>query len=173
MVSAATVGRADEQVAQYSYAISYPRFSLELARWTTSAEKDRRELFRRIAFNALTSATDDHERNHALVAESEHFRLSPAFDLVPQPGNTRRRMLGLVIGDFGALAVRKNLLSSLEQFQLTAAEANAVIDEVKRTIKNQWRRVFRKREVSEADIEKVAGCFDSTGFEMDPEEAGR
>jgi serine/threonine-protein kinase HipA len=88
MVSAGTVFQANEAAARYSYTGSYPRLARELSRWTVTGDQDRRELFRRVAFNSLASITDDHERNHALIAERTHFRLSPAFDLVPQPGNT-------------------------------------------------------------------------------------
>jgi len=68
MVSAGTVFLANEAAARFSYTGSYPRFARELGRWTVTGEADRRQLFRRIVFHALTSSTDDHERNHALVA---------------------------------------------------------------------------------------------------------
>jgi serine/threonine-protein kinase HipA len=165
MVSAATVFQADEAVAQYSYTGSYPRFARELARWTVTGDQDRRQLFRRIAFNALTSVTDDHERNHALVAHETHFRLAPAFDLVPKPSNTRRHFLSLVIGEYGALAIRQNLLSSADVFQLTREQANEIIDEVQQTVRGEWRVRLARREVSQEDIEKVSSCFDPPSFE--------
>ncbi len=168
MVSAGTVFQADEAVARYSYMGSYPRLARELSRWTITGDSDRHQLFRRVAFNALTSVTDDHERNHALVAEGPHFRLAPAFDLVPQPSNTRRRFLALSVGEFGALAVRRNLLSSVEAFQLTLAEANAVIDDVQQTVRNRWRDIFAQRGVSRQDVQRIEGCFDTTFFESDP-----
>jgi serine/threonine-protein kinase HipA len=165
MVSAATIFQADEAAAQYAYTGSYPRLSRELARWTVTGDRDRRELFRRIAFNSLTSATDDHERNHALVATETHFRLSPAFDLTPKPSNTRRRYLSLVIGEYGSLAVRENPLSRAELFQLTRERANEVIDEVQQTVRAQWRARLRDRDVGSEDVEKIAGCFDPEFFE--------
>lgn len=165
MVSAGTVAQADEQASRYSYTLSYPRFSRELARWTITGDADRRELFRRIAFNSLTSITDDHERNHALVAEGDHFRLAPAFDLVPKPGNTERRFQALVIGEYGALASRENLLSSAEVFQLTRQQANDIVDEVQHTVRAQWRGKLEAREVNAADIERVVRCFDPPSFE--------
>jgi len=167
VVSAATVFQADESAARYSYTGSYPRLARELSRWTITGQQDRRELFRRVAFNALTSVTDDHERNHALVAVGAHFRLSPAFDLVPQPGNTQRRYQALAIGDFGALAARQNLLSSVEAFQLSVAEANAIIDEVQNVVRSSWRQRCTARGVSEGDIARVEGCFDSAFFESE------
>jgi serine/threonine-protein kinase HipA len=165
MVSAGTVFQANEAAAQYSYTGSYPRLSRELARWTVTGDRDRRELFRRIAFNALTSATDDHERNHALVAESDHFQLSPAFDLVPQRGATRNRYLALVIGEFGALAIRQNLLSSAEIFQLTREQANELINGVQQVVRKEWRSRLADRGVSNSDIQRIATCFDPPSFE--------
>jgi len=168
MVSAATVFQADENAAQYSYTGSYPRFSRELARWTVTGDEDRRQLFRRIAFNALTSVTDDHERNHALLAPKAHFQLSPAFDLVPRPSNTRRQHLSLVVGDYGSLAVRENLLSKADDFRLTPEKANEVIDEIQQTIRTQWRARLLDRDVRAKDIDRVASCFDPKSFEDPP-----
>ena len=168
MVSAATVFQADEAVAKYSFTGSYIRFSRELARWTVTGDQDRRQLFRRIAFNALTSATDDHERNHALIADGAHFRLSPAFDLVPKPGNTQRRQLALIVGEYGALAARENLLSRADVFQLTRPEANDMVDEVQQVVRTQWHACIADRDVSAADIAKVAECFDPPSFEIAP-----
>jgi serine/threonine-protein kinase HipA len=168
MVSAATVFQADEALAQLSFTGSYPRLSRELARWTVTGDHDRRQLFRRIAFNALTSITDDHERNHALVADQLHYRLSPAFDLTPKPSNTRRRHLSLVIGDYGSLAVRENLLSAAEAFQLTQQHANDVINEIQQTVRAQWRTRLADRHVNKNDIDKIAGCFDPPSFEDNP-----
>jgi len=167
MVSAATVFQADEAVAKYSYTGSYPRLARELSRWTVTGERDRRELFRRVAFNSLASVTDDHDRNHALVAQGAHFRLSPAFDLVPQPGTTKKRYLALAVGEFGALAARQNLLSSIEAFQLSLPEANDIIDEVQAVIRAGWRESCVGRAVAETDIAVIRGCFDPPFFESE------
>jgi serine/threonine-protein kinase HipA len=165
MVSAATVFQADEAIARNSYTGSYPRLAREFSRWTVTGRQDRRELFRRVAFNSLASVTDDHERNHALIAQSTHFRLSPAFDLVPQPANTQRRHLALAIGDFGALAARQNMLTSLDAFELTPGEANSLIDEVQQVIRANWRECCEACDVAEADIARIARCFDPPFFE--------
>ncbi|MFC4308494.1 type II toxin-antitoxin system HipA family toxin [Steroidobacter flavus] len=170
MVSAGTVFLSNEAVARNSFTGSYPRFARELSRWTVTGEVDRRQLFRRIAFHALTTSTDDHERNHALVAEGIHFHLSPAFDLVPKPSNTRRRYLALVVGEYGAIAVRENLLSSAEVFQLSRADANQVIDEVQETVRAQWRAAVAARDVGDSDVQRIADCFVPESFEAEPPE---
>jgi serine/threonine-protein kinase HipA len=165
VVSAATVFQADEAAVRNSYAGSYPRLARELSRWTVRGDQDRRELFRRVAFNSLTSVTDDHERNHALIAEKTHFRLSPAFDLVPQPGNTQRRYLSLTVGDFGALAARQNIISSTDAFGLSPREANNVIDEVQEVVRANWRKNCIDCGVSDTDVARIEGCFDPPFFE--------
>jgi serine/threonine-protein kinase HipA len=38
------------------------------------------ELFKRMVFNALISNADDHPRNHALIAPTSSWELSPAFN---------------------------------------------------------------------------------------------
>ncbi|QDQ27018.1 HipA domain-containing protein [Chitinimonas arctica] len=50
--------------------------------------KDLRELWRRMVFNALVGNNDDHPRNHAAIyrPEEKRWRLSPAFDIVPEQG---------------------------------------------------------------------------------------
>lgn len=50
------------------------------------ASDDLAELWRRIALNILISNTDDHLRNHAFLhTQANQWRLSPAFDLNPNP----------------------------------------------------------------------------------------
>lgn len=65
---------------------SYPRLAEELRRVGAPVE-DRRELFGRMVFNAVCGNDDDHPRNHAVVfrADENRWRLSPAFDVVPNP----------------------------------------------------------------------------------------
>jgi len=167
--SAATIFRADEDHARLNYTGSYMRLSRELARWGVGVAEDREQLFRRIAFNCLASVTDDHERNHALVAVDRHFRLAPAFDLAPCRHTTREKSQALSIGDEGGLSTRANLMSSHAQFDLDAAKARAIIDEVKEAIAARWRAVFSARGVDEDDLHRLASCFEHAYFERGPQ----
>lgn len=167
MVSAGTVSHANEAAAKSSYTGSYPRLARELSRWTVTGDRDRRQLFRRVAFNSLTSVTDDHERNHALIARDAHFELSPAFDLVPRPGNTQRRYLAPTVGDFGALAARQNIISSIDAFGLAHKEANDIIDEVQEVVRANWRKKCADRGVGDTDFARIEACFDPPFFESE------
>jgi serine/threonine-protein kinase HipA len=72
---------------------SYPRLAEELRR-IGAPEEDRKELFGRMVFNALIGNDDDHPRNHAVVFDptEQRWRLSPAFDVVPNPDETPKRL---------------------------------------------------------------------------------
>jgi len=76
----------------------------------------------------------------------------------------------LVIGEYGSLAVRENLLSSAAAFQLTRERANEIIDEVQHTVRAQWRARLADRDVGRGDIKKIASCFDPPSFEAPPPE---
>jgi serine/threonine-protein kinase HipA len=141
------------------------RLARELARWGVNISTDRKQLFRRMAFNCLTGIGDDHERNHALVAEADHFRLAPAFDLSPSKPTTRARRQALAIGEDGDASTRANLLSATGQFDLPPQEAVTIVDEIKDTVDSQWRACFTARKVSKRDTELLSDCFDHGYFD--------
>lgn len=81
---------------------SYPRLA-EALRRVGAPEEDRVELFGRMVFNAVCGNDDDHVRNHAIVYrhDQKRWRLAPAFDVVPNPAETPRRLvLQLSLGRF-------------------------------------------------------------------------
>lgn len=68
---------------------SYPRLAEQL-KLIGAPDEDRRELFGRMVFNAVCGNDDDHVRNHAVCFRPDRggWRLSPAFDVVPNPVDT-------------------------------------------------------------------------------------
>lgn len=105
-------------------------------------EQDLAELFRRMVFNILCNNHDDHLRNHGFLfdAASRMWRLSPVYDLVPQPqweqdGESR---LTLGVGNQGTLATIENALSRTADFGLKTAAAEKIIHEMARTIRLHW-----------------------------------
>lgn len=165
MVSALTVLRADEEVVDRAR-WSYLELADELARWSDRPAEDLRELFGRIAFNALISNTDDHPRNHALLAAGRGWRLSPAYDLVPGGQRSEeRRDLALVVGSMGRWANRANLLSAAPRFRLAPEEAAAIIDRVRDVVRARWRELARRAGASAQDCEVIAGAFVYAGFD--------
>ncbi len=72
---------------------SYPRLAEVLKQIGAPAE-DQLELFRRMIFNAIVGNDDDHPRNHAVVYQHDErrWRLSPAFDVVPNPDEHPKKL---------------------------------------------------------------------------------
>lgn len=166
MLSALTLLRADGTHASRAK-WSYVLLAEELRRVSAQPKADAAELFRRMCFNALISNTDDHPRNHAVIAMDTEWRLSPAYDLTPAtPVSIERRDLALACGDLGRYAHAENLLSQSARFLLSASEARALIDTMEQTVRDQWYPIARKEGVSEKDCATLRGAFAYEGFRL-------
>ncbi len=164
MVSALTLLRADESLVDRAK-WSYVELAEELRRVCSNPRKDAAELFRRMCFNALISNTDDHPRNHAVIAKDRHWKLSPAYDLTPsRQVSQEHRDLAMVVGDFGRYASAQNLLSQCRRFLLDPPQAEAIITEMGKRVEKTWRKVARSVGVTQADCEKIKGAFVYPGF---------
>jgi serine/threonine-protein kinase HipA len=148
---------------------SYLLLADEIRRANTDNQlRDLPELFRRICFNALISNTDDHPRNHAVIATDAAWSLSPAYDLTPNPMIALgRRDLAMTFGDWGRYANRTNLLSQCQRFLVTKDEAALILDEMTATVSNTWYGVARQAGVSERDCELIRSAFAYEGFGYD------
>ena len=165
-VSGLTVLDAGETIGDRSR-WSYLLLADELRRRSHRSAEDLRELFARMTFNALISNTDDHPRNHGLIAPGRDFELAPAYDLTPNPlTSVERRDLALIVGRYNRYANRENLLSDCARFRLSHEEANALIDRMKETVQRRWRPVMRAQGVTEKDCEQLARSFTYVGFEV-------
>ena len=148
---------------------SYLLLADELRRRSARPAEDLPELFRRMAFNALISNTDDHPRNHALIAPTEKWELSPAYDLTPNPLVSQdKRDLAMACGRFNRYANRTNLLSEHAQFKLSIDQACALVDQVQRVVAARWLPVLRQHGAPEAECDRLAPAFNYPGFELNP-----
>ncbi len=167
LLSALTILRSEESYAtrdKWSYILLVE----ELRRISSKPLQDARELFRRMCFNALISNTDDHPRNHAILALDSNWCLSPAYDLIPStPVGVERRDLALVCGDMGRYASCKNLLSQHQRFLLKREEAETTIQNMERTVRNRWYKIARAQGVTEKDCERISGAFVYPGFQSE------
>lgn len=144
---------------------SYVRLAEELRRVSREPKEDSAQLFRRMTFNALISNTDDHPRNHAVIAASNEFRLSPAYDLVPfRHVSLERRDLALTVGNYGRYANAANLVSQAARFLLDGKEAARIVDEMEACVRARWYAIARREGVSEPDCEDISRAFAYPGF---------
>ena len=166
MLSALTLLHADDS-HQDRDKWSYVLLAEELRRISSQPKQDAPELFRRMCFNALISNTDDHPRNHAVIASDIDWVLSPAYDLTPSmPVSIERRDLALVCGDMGRYAQADNLLSQHTRFLLDRAEAESIINNMEHTVRNRWYDIARAEGVIDQDCGRISGAFAYPGFRL-------
>jgi serine/threonine-protein kinase HipA len=164
MVSAMTLLRAEDTFRSRDK-WSYVLLAEELRRVCSDPRQAARELFRRMCFNALISNTDDHPRNHAVIAREREWQLSPAYDLTPSvPVSLDRRDLAMQCGDAGRVASAYNLLSQSTRFLLDPDEASAMITAMEDAVRKRWHSVARTAGVSERDCRAIATAFAYPGF---------
>jgi len=148
---------------------SYLLLADELRRRSARSAQDLEELFRRMTFNALISNTDDHPRNHALIAPTDTWELSPAYDLTPNPlTSIEKRDLAMTCGTFNRYANRANLLSQHGQFKLSLEHATAIVDQLQHVVAARWHATLRHHGTTPNDCDKLAAAFNYPGFELDP-----
>jgi serine/threonine-protein kinase HipA len=170
MVSALTLLRAEDRPRSREK-WSYVRLAEELRRVCADPRRETAELFRRMCFNALISNTDDHPRNHAIIAKNQDWKLSPAYDLTPtSPVSLERRDLALICGDGGRYANAENILSQSARFLLEQAEAEAIVREMKGRVAQAWYETARAESVSERDCGLISGAFAYPGFGFETEQ---
>lgn len=168
MVSALTMLRA-EDTFQSRDRWSYVQLAEEVRRACSEPRANAAELFRRMCFNALISNTDDHPRNHALIARGRDWMLSPAYDLTPAvPVSIERRDLAMACGDAGRFANAENLLSQCRRFLLEPQQARQLIDGMEAQVRATWFATAREAGVSPADCERIAPAFAYEGFRRTP-----
>jgi serine/threonine-protein kinase HipA len=140
----------------------YPEFAQLLRRrGVTAGDRyvaDMHELFRRMVFNILIDNTDDHEKNHALLAtDAQQYVLAPAYDVLPSG-----QALGfqqMRVGEQEADSTVANALSMAQLFELSAEEAVSEVRRVAR-VAALWREHFASCGVRPRDIELLAEQVD-------------
>jgi serine/threonine-protein kinase HipA len=135
---------------------SYSDIAQELLRYAAKPHDDRRELFARMVFNVACGNRDDHLKNHALLCTGKAWSLSPAFDVLPQPGMYPTQAIG--IGRSGSYPSRANCISGAGDFGLEPDEAAEIVDGIA-SVFDDWRDRFRSYGVDAATEEKLASAF--------------
>lgn len=121
-------------------------------------EQDMHELFRRMAFNILIDNTDDHEKNHALIAtDAQQYRLSPAYDVLPSG-----QALGFQQMRVGEEEADSTLANALSMAPMFALKKNAAIQQVRAVVAvvNGWQKHYQACGVTRGDIALYAEQID-------------
>ncbi|MEX2653984.1 MAG: type II toxin-antitoxin system HipA family toxin [Acidimicrobiia bacterium] len=133
---------------------SYVEVAERIEEESPAPTDDLRQLWRRIAFNILISNTDDHLRNHAFLRDSRMgWRLSPAFDMNPNPDP--RRMATPI--DDGVFDASPDVLVEVAPvyFRLSESQALGVLREVSAVV-DRWQEFAERLGGAEIDMMRTA-----------------
>lgn len=159
-ISAATL-LATDQINTGSYQDIAVQMRRHIA--APNVAEDLKQLFMRMVFNILCNNTDDHLRNHGFIHLPGHgWRLSPAFDVVPQPDMGPRVPRNLTLGvgmDGSRRATPANALSVCPVFGLTPEDGRQIIDQLRQTFLSQWQSVYTRFGVPKKDIPFLKEAF--------------
>lgn len=124
---------------------------LEVVRkYSSDPYVDSERLYRQMVFNAIIENTDDHLKNFWMVYSfSEGFRLSPAFDLVPNIG---RNLEHVLFFDLGGIYPGRTKLEKLGK-SWGVSNAERIVDEVYAAVK-LWKDEYAAFGVVEKDIDR-------------------
>lgn len=125
---------------------------LEIIRkYSSDPATDTSLLYRQMVFNAVIDNTDDHLKNFWMVyGRNEGWRLSPAFDLLPDVGRRGEHVLFFDLSPY--CPGRRKLEQLGRAWRVT--NSRTVIDEVFEAL-STWRRGFADAGVTNEDMEKL------------------
>ncbi|MGE4296546.1 MAG: type II toxin-antitoxin system HipA family toxin [Desulfovibrionaceae bacterium] len=144
---------------------AYGDIALAIRRFGEAAHinVDLEELFRRLVFNILCNNWDDHLKNHGFLytPQSKGWRLSPAFDIVPQPrlDNDAASLLTLTVGTRGRAATLANALSRCADYALAPARARHIVEEMRLVVQTNWQPENQRAGVSGEKMRLVEEAY--------------
>lgn len=115
-----------------------------------------RELYRRVAFNICVGNSDDHFRNHGFLLTNKGWILTPAYDLNPT-GNDHQSLL---IDKSSNESSLKRLLMTSDDYLITKEDAESIISHVRDVVKNEWKNIALKTNMSYSEMERFSWRFD-------------
>jgi len=135
--------------------MGYPELSQLLRRYAQPSliKQQQAQLFKRMVFNILIDNTDDHGKNHALIrTDLGHYRLSPAFDVLPAAQGLGYQQMR--VGINGHDSSIENALSEVAAFGLKLSEAKETVGDIQKIVKT-WPQHFAKCGVKPIEIEML------------------
>lgn len=148
MVSALTLFGLDEMMARYA---SYEDLCSIIRHRFTDPAGTLRELYGRLVFNILVGNTDDHARNHAAFWDGKSLTLTSAYDICPQARAGNEATQAMLITADDRMSQLVTCRKAAKNFQLTEADADAIIAAQVGTVREAWAEICDEAELSEVD----------------------
>lgn len=124
------------------------------------APRDIRELWLRMVFGILVTNTDDHLKNHGLLyVKSNRWRLSPMFDVNPQPRRHphMETRISPIHGEEPSIAAA---VDAAPFFGITEAEARTLARSMAEEIQARWRVALRAQGIQGRTLTACSPAFE-------------
>lgn len=155
VVSALTMLGLTEMTARYA---TYPDLADLVRACFDNPTQTVHELFRRIVVNVAVGNIDDHARNHAAFWNGSTLSLTPAYDVCPQLRSGTEVTQAMAITRDGDRRSRFSVCrAGAAEYLLTPREADAIIDEVRAVIHDEWADAADRSRLTAADRAQLWG----------------
>lgn len=124
----------------------------------SDVERDLIELWRRIALSIALNNTDDHLQNHGFLRSGGGWKLSPLFDVNPNPDPRASRVTSIA-GETAPARCLPALVGAADRFGLTAAAAERLWEEVVDGVR-RWRDAAAVLGIAGEACDRFAAALD-------------
>lgn len=165
IISALTIFEFDEILdARFT---SYELLAEKIRYSFYDASKTLKELYMRLVINILVGNTDDHARNHAAFWDGKMLKLTPAYDICPQPRTGGEASQAMLIHGSNRMSQLRECIAAAPQFQLSRKDAIMTIEDIANKIIKNWKTVCEEAELSQVDknLFRSHQFFNSYAFE--------
>ncbi|TDO68673.1 serine/threonine-protein kinase HipA [Kribbella sp. VKM Ac-2571] len=130
-----------------------------LSEFSSRTSDDLQQLWRRIAFSIAIHNTDDHLRNHGFLRDGPAgWRLSPVFDVNPNPDAGVQRVTGIG-GAYRREDELEGLMTYAESFRVTPKDARQIIRDVLHSTVD-WQRVATSNGIPKSELSRFEDAFE-------------
>ncbi len=143
--------------ANYEDGSSYLEMADFIKTYSIQPDKDLEELWNRIVFSILVSNTDDHLRNHDFILTENGWKLSPLFDVNPNP---RGKQLSLNITENNNLKRISLALDTAKYYNLTASKAKDNVTRITKAIEGNWQKIAKQNGCTKSEIDLMRPAFE-------------
>lgn len=145
-------GRADGEAASYLDIVE----AIELLGDPAFIARDLEQMYRRVLFSVLLGNRDDHLRNHGFLRAAGGWRLSPAFDINPNPDRAEH---ALAIDEANPTPDSELVAETAPFYRVATARARAIGEEVRAAVAT-WPEQARQLGLARAETELLATVID-------------
>ena len=143
--------------AEGYYTAGYTDLADVLRKVSDQPECDLPLLYRQMVLNAVLGNTDDHLKNFAMLHGTGGWRLSPAYDLLPDVNERREHVLHF--GSAGLIPTAAAMDTLASAFGIAPGTASDIQQQVLEAC-SVWRDRFRMAKVPEIDVTRLSGSID-------------